>query len=70
MGMAASGAALLAVSFTGAMVNLWAGDAFPEQWGGPNIGAGMLQLMFYAGALAGAVLVVMGLVKRQRGRSS
>jgi hypothetical protein len=55
MRQASAGSALLAVSVTGAMVNLWAHDAFPAQWGGPNIGGGMLQLSLYAGAVPSAV---------------
>lgn len=68
MRLTAAGLALLAVSLTGAVVNLWARDAFPDQWGGPNIGGGMLQLMFYGGALAGAALAVVGLARWRRDR--
>jgi hypothetical protein len=70
MRQATAGSALLAASVTGAMVNLWARDAFPARWGGPNIGGGMLQLLFYAGALTGAVLIVTSLVRRRRDRGA
>ncbi len=68
MGLTAAGAALLAVSLTGAVVNLWARDAFPDHWGGPNIGGGMLQLIFYGGVLTGVALAVVGLTKSRRDR--
>jgi hypothetical protein len=62
------GLTLLVVSVTAAAVNLWAQAAFPARWGGPNIGAGMLQLLFYTGALGGAAYAVMGFVKARRNR--
>lgn len=49
-------------------VNLWAMRAFPRQWGGPNIGGGMIQLLAYGVMLAGVVLVVVSVAGR-RGRS-
>jgi hypothetical protein len=63
------GLTLLVVSVIAAAVNLWAGEAFPTQWGGPNIGAGMLQLLFYIGAAGGAAYSVMGFVKARRDRA-
>ncbi len=60
------GLIVLAVSLTGAAVNIWARDAFPDQWGGPNIGGGMLQLLFYAGTLTGVVLTTVGAVRWRR----
>jgi hypothetical protein len=70
MKLPAIGLVLFAVSATGALTNLWARDAFPTQWGGPNIGAGMLQMLFYAGAITGTVLIVLGLRERRRDRRS
>jgi hypothetical protein len=63
------GLPLLTVSVIGAGVNLWAREAFPTQWGGPNIGGGMLQLLFYLGALVGAVQTVRGIRKHRRKRN-
>ncbi|GAA4975759.1 hypothetical protein [Actinoplanes utahensis] len=68
MRMTTGGLSLLAVSVIGAVANLWAREAFPAQWGGPNIGGGMLQSMFYAGAVAGVALAVTGIVRARRDR--
>ena len=68
MRQTAAGLTLLAVCLTGAVANLRARDAFPDQWGGANIGAGLLQLMFYVGTLTGVVLTVVGLVNWRRVR--
>ncbi|MFI6761828.1 hypothetical protein ACIBF5_22075 [Micromonospora sp. NPDC050417] len=51
----------------GALVNLWAREEFPESWGGPNIGGGMLQLLFYALIVVGVILAIAGgLAARRR----
>ncbi|WP_328475023.1 hypothetical protein OHA21_17080 [Actinoplanes sp. NBC_00393] len=63
------GATVLVISLIGAAANLWAREAFPDQWGGPNIGGGMLQLLFYTGVLTGVTLIVIDLVRRRRGRA-
>lgn len=36
----------------------------PQQWGGPNIGGGLILLVSYAAVVIGAVLVVAALVDR------
>ena len=64
------GLPLLAASLIGTGLNLWAREAFPNQWGGPNIGGGGLQLLFDICAIAGAVLTVMGLLKLRNKRNS
>lgn len=63
-----AGLTLLVVSVIGVAGNLWARNAFPDQWGGPNIGGGFLQLMFYAGAVTGVALIVIGIARRRRDR--
>ncbi len=63
------GLAVLAASLCGAAMNLWARGAFPDQWGGPNIGGGMLQLLFYVGVAAGGVTIVTSIVRRRAGAS-
>ncbi|GGN98113.1 hypothetical protein GCM10010112_90910 [Actinoplanes lobatus] len=65
-----AGLLALAVGLIGAAANLWAEEAFPVQWGGPNIGAGFLQLGFGACVVSGSVLTAVGLVKYWRNRSS
>jgi hypothetical protein len=52
-----------------ALANEGAKRAFPEKWGGPNIGGGLLQLLFYAGMILGAVLALAGLAERRRNRA-
>jgi hypothetical protein len=69
-GLLKAGLVVLAVSVIGAAANLGAREAFPAQWGGPNIGGGMLQLLFYLGAFVGAVLTVIGLVTGRPRRDS
>jgi hypothetical protein len=63
------GLPVFTVSIVGAGTNLWGLETFPTQWGGPNIGAGMLQLLFYMGAFVGAVLMVRGIRKHRRERN-
>ncbi|MEU8327414.1 hypothetical protein [Micromonospora sp. NPDC048839] len=50
----------------GALVNIWARNEFPERWGGPNIGGGLLQLLFYTLIVVGVVLAVAGGVAARR----
>ena len=57
---------MITVGILGTAANYAAAKAFPLQWGGPNIGGGMLQLLFYAGIVAGAAVIVSGLVKGRR----
>ena len=63
-----TGLVILFLSSAGVAGNLWARNAYPGQWGGPNIGGGLLQLMFYVGAVAGVTLIVLGFVRRGRDR--
>ena len=60
------GLTVLIVGILGTAANYAAAKAFPNQWGGPNIGGGMLQLLFYAGIVAGAAVIVSGLIKARR----
>ena len=60
------GLSLLATSVVAAGVNLWARKAFPAQWGGPNIGGGLLMILFAIGAICGIVLIVKGVIDRKR----
>jgi hypothetical protein len=53
-----------------ALANALAFRAFPERWGGPNIGGGFIQLIAYAGMAAGAVLFIVGTAKRRQHRST
>ncbi|WP_041832334.1 hypothetical protein [Actinoplanes sp. N902-109] len=62
------GCAAIGAGLVGALVNLWARHAFPDRWGGPNIGGGMLQLLCFLLIAAGAVLAVAGGVSARRGR--
>lgn len=65
-----AGLLVLALSVIAAATNLLAREVFPNQWGGPNIGGGLLQLLFYVGALVGLVLTVMALVKDRGNNAS
>ena len=56
------------VGVAGALVNLWARDAFPDQWGGPNIGGGFLQVLFYLLILGGVTLAVVGTILARRNK--
>jgi hypothetical protein len=60
------GVSAVVVGLIGAFVNNWAADAFPDTWGGPNIGGGILQLGFYALIVVGAVLALSGVVQALR----
>ncbi|MEV6376042.1 hypothetical protein [Micromonospora musae] len=61
------GAFAAVAGLVGALINLWARQAFPEAWGGPNIGGGILQLLFYALIVGGVILAVAGgFAARQR----
>ncbi|HET9518944.1 MAG TPA: hypothetical protein VFO77_14580, partial [Actinoplanes sp.] len=60
------GLTTLAVGVGGAAANFWAREAFPTTWGGPNIGGGMLLILCYLAAAAGAGLVIAGLVSRRK----
>ncbi|WP_144122817.1 hypothetical protein [Catellatospora sichuanensis] len=54
------GAIAAVVGLVGALVNFWASREFPTTWGGPNIGGGILQLLFYGLILAGITLAIVG----------
>ena len=54
----------------GALTFLWAQEAFPDQWGGPNIGGGALLLLFYVGVGVGIVFTVTGIRELWRRRRS
>jgi hypothetical protein len=56
------------IGLVGALVNLWARHAFPDRWGGPNIGGGVLQLLFYLLIAGGVVLAAVGGVTVWRAR--
>jgi hypothetical protein len=45
--------------------NAWAMRAFSEQWGGPNIGGGLIQLAAYAGMIVGAIFFVLAMARRR-----
>jgi hypothetical protein len=60
------GLVLLLVGILGTAANYAAGVVFPLKWGGPNIGAGMLQMLFYGVLVAGVVIIVSGRIKRGR----
>lgn len=51
-----------------ALANAWAFRAFPQQWGGPNIGGGLLQLLAYVGVVAGLVLLAVAVATKRRSR--
>lgn len=59
---------LLTVCAVGAIANFWASRAFPTKWGGPNIGGGLLQIVFYVGILVGGVVIARSLMDTQRRR--
>lgn len=69
MSLVKSGIVLLLVGAAGAGVNLWARETFPSEWGGPNIGGGMLQMLFYGAILAGLIMTVIGSITARRNRS-
>jgi hypothetical protein len=60
------GLVFLLVGILGTAANYAAAKAFPLQWGGPNIGAGMLQLLFYGGIVTGIVVIISGRSKGRR----
>jgi hypothetical protein len=60
------GLVFLIAGILGAAANYAAAKAFPLQWGGPNIGGGMLQLLFFAGIVAGIAVIVSGLIQGRR----
>lgn len=51
-----------------ALVNWWAVAAFPEEWGGPNIGGGGLLLLSLVIAIGGLMLTGSALMRRRQGR--
>ena len=51
------GVVIFALSAAGALINAWAFRAFPREWGGPNIGGGALQLLFYIGVIFSLFLI-------------
>jgi hypothetical protein len=57
-----------ALGLIGALLNLWARHAFPDRWGGPNIGGGMLQLLCYLLIAGGIVLAIAGGLTTWRGK--
>lgn len=63
------GLSLLVAGGLVALVNAWAFWAFPDQWGGPNIGGGFIQLLAYAAIVAGGTFLVAALLNRRRNRS-
>jgi len=62
------GLSLLVVCGLVALVNGWAFRTYPEDWGGPNIGGGFIQLLAYAGLIVGAALLVTAIAGRRRNR--
>jgi hypothetical protein len=62
------GLLLLGVGALVAGSNAWAARAYPDQWGGPNIGGGLIQLLAYAAMATGAGLLVAAAVHRRRNR--
>ncbi len=61
------GFVLFVISAAGALINAWAFRAFPREWGGPNIGGGALQLLFYIGIVASLFLIGSALRRNRRG---
>jgi hypothetical protein len=62
-----AGATCTVIGLLGTLINFWAREQFPDHWGGPNIGGGLLQLLFYALIVAGlAIVVVAAVVGRSR----
>jgi hypothetical protein len=64
------GLLLLGAGALVAGANAWTARAYPDQWGGPNIGGGFIQLLAYAAMAAGAGLLVAAAVHRRRDRSA
>ena len=64
-GLRKAGLILIVVCLVGVVANGAAASVFPDRWGGPNIGAGMLQLLFLFGLLTGAALVVADILSRR-----
>lgn len=60
------GLVFLTLGVLGAAANYAAAKEFPLQWGGPNIGGGMLQLLFFTGIVAGITVIVWGRLKGRR----
>ena len=58
--MCRTGATLVIGSALVILTNAAAARLYPAQWGGPNIGAGGINLLAVLGAVVGAVLVVRG----------
>jgi uncharacterized membrane protein HdeD (DUF308 family) len=58
-----AGTIAIVAGVAGALVNLWAREEFPTRWGGPNIGGGFLQLLFYAAIVAGVTALIVVAVR-------
>ncbi|GAA1904108.1 hypothetical protein [Lapillicoccus jejuensis] len=67
-GRIAVGAGVVVLGIVVASVNAWAFRAYPDSWGGPDIGGGFIQLCAYAAVVVGAVLLARGLRGRRRRR--
>ena len=48
--------------------NVWAAQTYPDQWGGPNIGGGFIQLLAYATMATGVGFLVAAAVRHKRNR--
>jgi hypothetical protein len=55
-----AGILILVVSLVGFGMIVGAYIFLPDKWDGPNIGGGCLSMLFLAGAITGAALVVKG----------
>lgn len=64
------GLPLVTVGALVAVGNAWAFRAYPEDWGGPNIGGGLIQLLAYATLVVGGGFLVAAVVTRRRNRPS
>jgi hypothetical protein len=62
------GLVLLGAGALVAGTNAWAARAYPDQWGGPNIGGGFIQLLAYTAMATGVGFLVAAAVRRKRNR--
>ncbi len=62
------GTVIFVACAAGALINAWAFRAFPREWGGPNIGGGALQLLFYIGVVCSLFLIASALRRSRPGR--
>lgn len=68
--MAQAGTGVVAMALVVLAANDGAREIFPRQWGGPNIGGGVLVLLAAVVGMVGFVLLLAGVAIKHRERRS